>query len=311
MARWTDIAEWRGPTVNEGDGDGRANEPEDRAVEQRGAVLHIADGYYDGTIAWQRNDASDVSSQFVVAGPRDVPRGVPDGRAAQVVDTDIRAWTQRDGNGHWISIECSGFSGDALSAAQIETCARIFARGHQVYGYPLQLATSPTGRGLGHHSMGTNGRSVPTDTWTGASWGHEQCPGPRIVGQKAVILARAIEIVSGTNHKEDDMTTIYIIVSDDPNHPGGVFTTSFAGRHWVRDVNAVAAAGGPVWGSQPVKTYTAAQADAVFGEDIALRGAKGEPGPATLEPHGHRLDISTATDGTATVRIGPAIATDV
>jgi hypothetical protein len=209
MGRWTEIAEWRGPTLNEGDGDGRPNESEDRSVEQRGVVLHIADGYYDGTIAWQRNDASDVSSQFVVAGARDVARGVPDGKAAQVVDTDIRAWTQRDGNGHWLSIECSGFSGDALSAAQIETCARILAKGHQVYGYPLQLATSPTGRGLGHHSMGTNGRSVPTDTWTGASWGHEQCPGPRIVAQKPLILARAIRIVNGVNTQpmeEDDMT---------------------------------------------------------------------------------------------------------
>jgi len=206
MGWWTDIAEKRGPTVNEGDGDGRASEAEDRAVEQRGVVLHIADGYYEGTIAWQRNDVSDVSSQFVVAGPRDVPRGVPDGRAGQVVDTDIRAWTQRDGNGHWISIECSGFSGDALSAAQIEACARILAKGHQVYGYPLQLATSPAGRGLGHHSMGTNGRSVPTDTWTGPSWGHEQCPGPRVVAQKPAILARAIQLVNGVNPpQEDDM----------------------------------------------------------------------------------------------------------
>ncbi|MES2211023.1 MAG: N-acetylmuramoyl-L-alanine amidase [Chloroflexota bacterium] len=203
MSRWTDLAEWRGPVVNEGDGDGRPGEAEDRAVECRGLVLHIADGYYGGTISWQGNPDAEVSSHFVVAGPRDVAKGTADGKLAQTVDTDDRAWTQRDGNGRWLSIECSGFSGDALSAAQIEGCARILARGHQVYGYPLQLATSPAGRGLGHHSMGTAGRSVPTDTWTGATWGHETCPGPAIVAQKPAILARAIAIVSGS--QEDDV----------------------------------------------------------------------------------------------------------
>jgi hypothetical protein len=194
MGWWTDLAEKRGPVVNEGDGDGRPGELEDRAVECRGVILHIADGYYEGTIAWQHNPVAQVSSQFVVAGPRDVSLGTPDGRAGQCVDTDDRAWTQRDGNGHWLSIECSGFSGDALSPAQIEACARILAQGHQVYGYPLQLATSPTGRGLGHHSMGAE---------SGANWGHSECPGERVKAQKPAILARAIRIVNGI--QEDDM----------------------------------------------------------------------------------------------------------
>jgi hypothetical protein len=172
-------------------------------AEYRGVVLHIAEGYYEGTISWQHNAGADVSSHFIVAGPRDVAKGTAaDGAIAQVVDTAVAAWTQRAGNGHWVSVECSGFSGDALSPAQIEACARILAKGHQVYGYPLQLATSPAGKGLGHHSMGTNGRSVPTDTWTGATWGHEQCPGPKIVAQKPAILARALSIIQG----DDDMT---------------------------------------------------------------------------------------------------------
>lgn len=187
MGRW-DIAEWVGPTTNEGDGDGRPGEAADRATECRGAILHIADGYYLGTIAWQKNPDSDVSSQFVVAGPRDSRWQIPDGKAGQVVDTDVIAWTQRSGNGHWISIECSGFSGDALSVAQIESCARILAKAHQVYGVPLQLATSPSGRGLGHHSMGAE---------SGVDWGHSQCPGPKIIAQKSLILARARQIVNG------------------------------------------------------------------------------------------------------------------
>lgn len=224
MGRWTDLAEWRGSTINEGDGDGRPGEAADRAVECRGVVIHIADGYYEGTISWQKNPAADVSSHFVIAGPRDVPKGRPDGRIAQVVDTDVRAWTQQAGNGHWISVECSGFSGDALSPAQIEGAARILAQVHQVYGVPLQLAISPAGQGLGHHSMGTNGtrpvRVVPTDTWTGPTWGHEQCPGPAIVAQKAAILARAIEIVNGaTTQTEDDVPEF---ISVDGNYRGTI-----------------------------------------------------------------------------------------
>jgi hypothetical protein len=188
MARWTDLAEWRGPTVNEGDGDGMPGEPEDHASECRGMVVHIAEGTYEGTISWQHNASSDVSSHFVVA---------KDGRAAQMVDTDDIAWTQRAGNGHWLSIENEGRTPGALTAAQVETNAQLLARGHQVYGYPLQIATSPDGRGLGHHSMGTNGRSVSTDTWTGPTWGHEQCPGPAIIAQKPAIVARARAIITG------------------------------------------------------------------------------------------------------------------
>ena len=123
MGWWTDLAERRGPVVNSGDGDDRSGEEEDRAVEGRGLILHIADGYYEGTIAWQHNPIADVSSQFVVAGPRDLKYGIPDGKLAQCVDTGEIAWTQRSGNGHWLSIECSGFGGDALSAAQIESCS--------------------------------------------------------------------------------------------------------------------------------------------------------------------------------------------
>jgi hypothetical protein len=197
MARWTDLAVWRGPTVNCGDGDQYPNEGEDRMREQRGLVIHIAEGYYEGTIGYQKNSDVNVSSHFVLAGPRDIPHGGRDGQLAQVVDTDIAAWTQRAGNGHWLSVECSGFTPDKLSPAQLESVAQLLARAHREYGVPLQIAYNPQGRGLGHHSMGTNGHSVPTDNWTGATWGHEDCPGPAIVGQKPAIVARAIQIVNG------------------------------------------------------------------------------------------------------------------
>jgi hypothetical protein len=171
-------------------------------VEQRGMVIHIAAGYFLGTIAWQKGPDNDVSSNFVVAGPRDVKYGIRDGQIAQVVDTSMAAWTQRAGNGHWDSVECSGFVGDSLSAAQMESIAQLFARGHREHGWRLSIATDPNGYGLGHHSMGTNG---PTDDWTGPQWGHELCPGPKIIAQKPAILARAIQIVNGGG---DDMTPI-------------------------------------------------------------------------------------------------------
>jgi hypothetical protein len=89
VSRWSDLAVWRGPTINEGDGDGTPGEAADRLSSYRGLVVHIASGYFEGTISWQQNPAADVSSHFVVAR---------DGRIAQCVDTADRAWTQRTGN---------------------------------------------------------------------------------------------------------------------------------------------------------------------------------------------------------------------
>lgn len=167
MGRWIDLAQQESTPNTGGDMD-----------EQRGVVLHIAEGSYDGTIAWQKNPASDVSSHFVAA---------KDGRAAQMVDTDRVAWTQKAGNGHWLSIENEGFVPDTLTAGQIEFAAQILARAHLEYGVPLQVATSPEGRGLGHHSMGSH-PGYPDD------WGHSSCPGANIINQKAAIVARAKEI---------------------------------------------------------------------------------------------------------------------
>lgn len=194
MARWTSLATWVGHTINEGDGDGKPLEAQDRLAEVRGVVLHIASGFYEGTMSWQRNASADVSSHFIVGR---------DGRCAQMVDTADRAWAQRSGNGSWLSVELEGFAPDdalhkthpgweRLTDAQVEVCAELFAQAHREYGaakVPLQLASSPAGRGLGHHSMGAE---------NGYDWGHSQCPGVAIKAQKPTILARAKAIVSGT-----------------------------------------------------------------------------------------------------------------
>jgi hypothetical protein len=182
MGIWPDIAEWLGPVRNQGDGDSTPNEPGDRIVVHMYVVEHIAEGSYAGTISWVRNPSSGVSCHFVVA---------KDGRCAQMVDTSIRAWTQRKGNPYSISIENEGHLPAALTPQQVEKSAQILARAHQVHGIPLQITNRVGIRGLGHHSMGSE---------SGVDWGHSQCPGAAIKAQKPLILAQAVAIVNG-----DDM----------------------------------------------------------------------------------------------------------
>ncbi|MFG2012168.1 N-acetylmuramoyl-L-alanine amidase [Micromonospora sp. NPDC048868] len=175
MALWEDLASWRGPT---------ANRVPNGMVEVRGLVVHIADGTYEGTISHQRDPDTENSSHFIVSREGDI---------AQLVDTADKAWTQRAGNGHWLSVECSGFSvgsphhashpgWERLTDKQIAALGRIFARVHEECGVPLALTADPSGTGLGHHSMG------------GKAWGHDKCPGPPIIAQKPDILAAARQI---------------------------------------------------------------------------------------------------------------------
>lgn len=182
MTRWTDLATWRGPTQNRTEGGQRRID---------GLVVHIAEGYYEGTIAWCKNPDANVSSNWV--------GGREHGERAQLVDLDDAAWTQRDGNGEWVSIEMAGFTlghdlhkpgWERLTGAQIEFAAQLYARLHREYGVPLRLAKSPAEQGLGYHSMGAE---------HGYNWGHDDCPGEPIKAQLPLILARAIDIVNGVN----------------------------------------------------------------------------------------------------------------
>ena len=77
---------------------------------------HIADGTCNGTIGWERNPASQVSSHFVLG---------KNGEVAQIVPLDMAAWTQGgirnpthpyvkshpsvNPNQYCVSIECEGF----------------------------------------------------------------------------------------------------------------------------------------------------------------------------------------------------------
>jgi hypothetical protein len=162
-----EIAEWRGPTANHNGA----------MAGYQGLVVHIADGYYEGTISWAKNGTSGMSCHFVAG---------KNGELAQILDTSLQSWCQADGNSRWLSVECVGFTGDALTVAQLETVARLFAELHRIHGIPLQLANSPSSSGLGHHSMG------------GAAWGgHYSCPGEPVMAQKPQIVARACALVDG------------------------------------------------------------------------------------------------------------------
>lgn len=204
MSLWSDIAVWRGPTPNHGG----------PMVAHRGVVLHIAEGYYEGTVSWCLNPDAGVSAHFVVG------KG---GKVAQLVDTGVRSWCQAAGNAEWLSIENEGYAGDSLTPEQVEACARILAKAHRVHGVPMVVATSPAGRGLGHHSMG------------GAAWGgHDRCPGVKVIAQKTLIVRRAQELAGGTVSPstdwgdEDDMRSL-MRHQDSPH----VFLTDGLVARWV------------------------------------------------------------------------------
>lgn len=217
MAHWS-IAQWRGPTVNQGPA----------MSEWRGLVVHIAEGSYEGTISWQKNPDANVSSHFVVDY---------DGKIAQVVDDATTAWTQRAGNGHWLSVENAGFTPHPLTPAQVEANARLLAYGHKTRGWPLQIALDPNGYGLGHHSMGCN--------WPSGAWGHCDCPGPNIIAQKPAIVARAQQIING-----GAMAQCLVRFADDPTEPNQVWLCDGQFRRrvkpeWVGPTNQ-----GPIMNNQ-------------------------------------------------------------
>jgi hypothetical protein len=215
MARWTDLAKWRGPSPNSTEGG---------QTEHRGLVVHIAEGYFDGTISWQKNEDSSTSSHFIVGR---------DGAIAQMVDTDDKAWTQKAGNSTWMSVECVGFTTgnrlhqpgwEKLTDAQITAIARILLRCHKVYGIPLQATSSPTKRGLGHHSMG------------GTTWGHQDCPGDPIIAQKNAIVARAKAIQNGTEEDDDMQQTDKLVLTNWTKETYDIGDTTVGGA--LRDMYA-------------------------------------------------------------------------
>ncbi|MFF9268630.1 N-acetylmuramoyl-L-alanine amidase [Streptomyces rochei] len=144
-------------------------------TEVRGVVVHIMAGTLPGTDSWFRNPQARASSHFGTGKA---------GQLYQWVDTKDRAWAQAAGNSSWISVENEGKGGDVLTDKQLDKNALVLAWSHQLYSVPLQVASGPSGRGLGWHAMG------------GSAWGgHTACPGPKIVAQLPEIVRRAKNVI--------------------------------------------------------------------------------------------------------------------
>lgn len=143
----------------------------------RGVVFHVNAGNSDPRNWWTQPGNPSVASAHLQI--------MKDGRLLQYVPLNRVAWAEVDGNGSWHSVETEGFPPELLTAAQFETFAKLLAWGHTNCGWQLQVCDSPTGYGLGTHSMG------------GADWGGHACPGPLRASQRPALIARALQILGG------------------------------------------------------------------------------------------------------------------
>lgn len=149
----------------------------------RGLVQHVAEGTYRGTISWQMNPDQRYSDGTKVNTCSTWIVGKSEGEIAQMVDTSEIAWCQRSGSRDWLSVEYAGYHTEALTPWQIKATALLLDWCNNIYKIPIQIATSPAGYGLGHHSMDREN--------LGEEWGHEDCPGSKIIAQKPLIISTA------------------------------------------------------------------------------------------------------------------------
>jgi hypothetical protein len=156
-------------------------------------VLHCQAG--DGPLRWFR----DLKYPNRVNAHLWVSR---EGAIEQYVPLNRWSWAQGAGNGEWMSFESEGKPEDPLTDAQLTELAKW----HVWCGAADTVTNSPSGQGIGTHSMG------------GAAWGGHACPGPIRAAQRKEIIRRAIALRKTT---EDDMKLSDQIVSrpGDPTHP--------------------------------------------------------------------------------------------
>lgn len=153
------------------------NETPGAVLAHQGLVVHIMDGTLWGTDSWFHNPHAKASSHFGVGR---------DGTLLQWVDTDSKAWTEADGNPYWVSVECEGRGGEELTHEQIAMIGKLFEWLERSYHFGFANASTPSQKGLGHHSMG------------GLAWGgHFNCPGLKVIAQKKQILSEALLIRHG------------------------------------------------------------------------------------------------------------------
>lgn len=231
-------------------------------LQVRGVVIHIMAGTLAGTDSWFRNSRASASSHFGTGKA---------GQLYQWVDTNDRAWAQANGNSSWLSIENEGKGGDKLTDAQLDRCAEVLAWAHRTYGVPLQVAHSPSGRGLGYHAMG------------GSSWGgHTSCPGSKIVAQLPTIVSRAKKLTgSGSTGGGSSVARYQVTINGLKYGYGakGAHVTEVGKALVKQGCSAYKEGPGPTWTDADTKSYAKWQKKLGYtGKD-----ADGVPGEASLK----------------------------
>ncbi|MFI2184626.1 N-acetylmuramoyl-L-alanine amidase [Streptomyces sioyaensis] len=169
--------------------------------EHRGLVLHVQAGD-NSPFGWFDRTDSQASSDFWVSKT---------GTIEQYVDTGVDyAWAQAAGNPYYASVETEGEPSEALTAAQVEGVAKIYAWGHKTFGWPLVVVDSTIAHGLTWHGAG------------GAAWGgHTGCPGDLRKKQRADIMARAKVLVGDKPARKVSLAHIIAAARRDPSAPQG------------------------------------------------------------------------------------------
>jgi len=172
---------------------GQLNSPNigGKMTDHCGLVLHIAEGSYEGTINWQENPDQKYADGTKVTTSSTWIVGRNTGEIVQMVDSDVVAWCQRSGSLTWNSVELAGHSTDNPTEWQINACGALLYWLHKTYAVPLEVATNPSQRGLGHHSMDREN--------LGEEWGHEACPGPKVIAVKSNIVSYAKYLLNKEN----------------------------------------------------------------------------------------------------------------
>lgn len=163
-----------------------------------------------------------------------------DGTILQSRDTRYRSAANLDGNHRVIAIEVEdhgpAFGGvprdttkwPAMTAEQVDACARILAWVHGTHGVPLQLCpdSRPSSRGLAYHRQGIDGnfgegtaypapgRVTGGEVWTEARG--KVCPGDARINQRPAVLAAAITLTEGDDmaNYADDLARIERKIDD-------------------------------------------------------------------------------------------------
>lgn len=176
-------------------------------------VWHIAEGTYSGTIGWEQNPNSDVSSHFVLG---------KDGRVAQVVPLEMAAWTQGlkpeqiqkatlaearkrgvNPNLYSISIECEGFWKDTKGAlsesalkSAIELTKHIVLEINRIYGVAIPIDREHI---IGHCQLNPIGRPC--------------CPGEKFPYDKIIAGAKGAAAPPPSNPPpvKPQPTTLYAV----------------------------------------------------------------------------------------------------